>query len=209
MLQTLIYTRILKYSLLIGWCFLTCYTQQLFSRTAAVTVYELDMDVKTISCPFLSYVYVVKFTINTIITHHCALAVAKGFFNTKITESPRKNILAMYLSLLIGFAFFPFPVFGISYHISFTFSSTMLQCLSNALTRPNNFLLLRQLIRTCVLFFTDVIRTDNGPVLNSSSSLCFNSSNVNSDLGLLSNEDIVMLEIKQDIKIHWQRVRGM
>ena len=35
----------------------------------------------------------------------------------------------------------PFPVLGSSVHISLTPSSTMLQCLSNALTRPNNFLL--------------------------------------------------------------------
>ena len=119
--------------------------------------------------------------------HYWALAVAKGFFNTKITESPRRNIFAIYLSLLIGFAFLPFPVLGISYHISLTFSKTILQCLSNAFTRPNNFLLFRQLINTCVLFFTDVINTDNGPVLNSSSSRCFNSSNVSSDLGLFSN----------------------
>ena len=111
---------------------------------------------------------------------------ARGFFRTRITESPRKNIFAIYLSLLIGLAFFPFPVFGISYHISLTFSNTMLQCLSKAFTRPNNFLLLRQLIKTCVLFLTEDIRTDNGPVLNSSSSRCFNSSKVSSPLGLFN-----------------------
>lgn len=49
-------------------------------------------------------------------------------------------------------------------------SRTMLQWRSKALTRPNSFLLLRQLIKTCVLFFTDCVSTDNGPVLNSSSS---------------------------------------
>lgn len=36
-----------------------------------------------------------------------------------------------------------------SVHISFTFSKTMLQCLSKALTRPSSFLLFLQLIRTC------------------------------------------------------------
>jgi len=37
-----------------------------------------------------------------------------------------------------------------SVHISRTFSRTILQCLSKALTRPRSFLLLRQLIRTCI-----------------------------------------------------------
>jgi len=36
-----------------------------------------------------------------------------------------------------------------SVHISLTFSRTILQCLSKALTRPRSFLLLRQLISTC------------------------------------------------------------
>lgn len=58
------------------------------------------------------------------------LAVAKGFLNTKMTESPLKNIFEMKRSLLTGFDFFlPFPVFGCSVHISLTFSRTMLQCL--------------------------------------------------------------------------------
>lgn len=36
-----------------------------------------------------------------------------GFLRTMITESPRRNILLMNLSLLTGWAFFfPFPVFG-------------------------------------------------------------------------------------------------
>jgi hypothetical protein len=39
--------------------------------------------------------------------------------------------------LFTGFAFFlPLPVRGSSVHISSTFSSTMLQCQSNAFTRP-------------------------------------------------------------------------
>lgn len=47
-----------------------------------------------------------------------------------MTESPRRNILEMYRSLLTGLDFFfPFPLLGTSVHISFTFSSTMLQCL--------------------------------------------------------------------------------
>lgn len=63
-------------------------------------------------------------------------------------------------------------------------SRTMLQWRSKALTRPNSFLLLRQLIKTCVLFFTDCVSTDNGPVLNSSSSWRASSSGVSSDFGL-------------------------
>lgn len=48
-------------------------------------------------------------------------AVASGFLKTKITESPRKNIFEMNLSLLTGLTFFfPFPVLGTSVHISFT-----------------------------------------------------------------------------------------
>lgn len=105
-----------------------------------------------------------------------------GFLRTMITESPRRNILLINLSLLTGRAFFlPFPVFGTwtkndtnyiwsclqkckknhddnneawfilkptSVHISLTFSRTMLQCRSKALTRPKSFLLFLQLIST-------------------------------------------------------------
>eukprot|EP00322_Chrysochromulina_rotalis_P003386 CAMPEP_0115859736 /NCGR_PEP_ID=MMETSP0287-20121206/16770_1 /TAXON_ID=412157 /ORGANISM="Chrysochromulina rotalis, Strain UIO044" /LENGTH=115 /DNA_ID=CAMNT_0003314047 /DNA_START=491 /DNA_END=838 /DNA_ORIENTATION=+ len=89
-----------------------------------------------------------------------------------MTLSPRKNILLMNRSRFIACAFFlPFPALGTSVHISLTFSSTMLQWRSNALTRPSNFLLLRQLIRTCVLLFTLCVSTESGPVLNSSSSV--------------------------------------
>lgn len=63
----------------------------------------------------------------TIFVH---FAVANGLRSTRITESPRRNILEINLSLLTGFDFFfPLPVFGTSVHISFTFSRTMLQCL--------------------------------------------------------------------------------
>ena len=78
----------------------------------------------------------------------------------------------------------PFPVLGISVHISFTPSKTMLQCLSKALTLPKSFLLFRQLIKTCVLFLTDCVKTLSGPVLNSSSSRRSSSSGVISDLAL-------------------------
>lgn len=39
---------------------------------------------------------------------------------------------------------------------------------------------------TCVLFFTDCVNTDSGPVLNSSSSRLASSSGVISDLGLFN-----------------------
>ncbi len=88
-----------------------------------------------------------------------------GLRSTKITESPRKNILATYLSLFTGFDFdFPLPDLGVSVHISLTFSSTMLKCRSKAFTLANSFRLFRQLIRTCVLCFTDWLRTERGPV---------------------------------------------
>ena len=57
-------------------------------------------------------------------------------------------------------------------------------CLSNAFTRPSNFLLFLQLMRTCVLFLTDCVNTLSGPVLNSSCSLWANSSGVISLFGL-------------------------
>jgi hypothetical protein len=54
------------------------------------------------------------------------------------------------LTLFTGFAFaLPLPVLGASDHISLTFSKTILQCLSKALTRPNNLRLFLQLINTC------------------------------------------------------------
>ena len=91
----------------------------------------------------------------------------------------------MYLSLFTGLAFFfPFPVFGVSVHISFTPSNTMLQWRSNAFTRAKSLRLFLQLISTCVLFFTASVRTDRGPVLNSSISFASNSSCVISDFGL-------------------------
>lgn len=55
--------------------------------------------------------------------------------------------------------------------------------LSKAFTLPKIFLLFLQLIKTWVLFLTDWVRTDNGPVLNSSCSLRASSSGVISLLG--------------------------
>ena len=87
--------------------------------------------------------------------------------STRITESPLRNlnasvsiiltdrrhletahILLMNLSLLTGLPFFPPVILGVSVHISFTFSSTILQCLSNAFTLASSFRLLRHEIST-------------------------------------------------------------
>lgn len=131
-----------------------------------------------------------------------------GFRSTTITLSPRKNILLMKRSLLTGFAFaFPFPVFGTSVHISLTFSKTMLQCLSKALTRPSNFLLLRQLIRTWVLLLTLCVNTYKGPVVNSSSSVfAFSPS-----LAAADARDVILPMTASDglILIYWSRYRWL
>merc|ERR1719312_643976 len=114
-------------------------------------------------------------------------AAARGFFRTRITESPLRNIFEMNRSLFTGLAFFlPFPVLGSSVHISLTPSSTMLQCLSKAFTRPNSFLLFLQLMSTWVLFFTESVRTLRGPVENSSCSFASLSSGVMSALLAIS-----------------------
>jgi len=63
---------------------------------------------------------------------------------TRMTLSPLRNILLMNRSLLTPLP----PPLGFSVHISFTFSRTILQCRSKALTRASNFRLLRQEIRT-------------------------------------------------------------
>ena len=83
---------------------------------------------------------------------------------TRITESPRRNLqndllvnatfcasrFGTYILLTKRSLFTPLPpfVFGFSVHISLTFSRTILQCLSKALTRASSFLLLRQEMRT-------------------------------------------------------------
>lgn len=77
-------------------------------------------------------------------------------------------ILLINRSLLIGLPFLPLASLGVSVHISFTFSSTMLQCRSNAFTRASSFLLLRIEIRTWVWLRTAVWRMERGPAENSS-----------------------------------------
>jgi hypothetical protein len=68
--------------------------------------------------------------------------------------------------------FTPLPLLplGFSVHISFTFSRTMLQCRSKALTRARSLRLLRQEIRTWVCVRVAVCRRDSGPAVSSCSS---------------------------------------
>src|SRR5262245_2145882 len=65
---------------------------------------------------------------------------------------------------------FPLPPLGFSVHISLTFSSTMLQCRSNALTLASNLRLFRHEIKTWVCDRVAVWRMDSGPDVSSCSS---------------------------------------
>ena len=80
------------------------------------------------------------------------------------------HILLINLSLLTGLPFLPPDTLGISVHISLTFSNTMLQCRSKALTRAKSLRLLRQEMRTWVWERTAVWRIESGPEVNSCSS---------------------------------------
>lgn len=76
----------------------------------------------------------------------------------------------MNRSLFTGLPFLPPAVRGASVHISLTFSSTMLQCRSKALTRASSLRLLRTEMSTCVCDLTAVWRIESGPAENSCSS---------------------------------------
>ncbi len=69
--------------------------------------------------------------------NYSALAAPRGFFRTKMTESPRRNILAMKRSLFTGLPFFcPLLALGISVHISFTYNIKFVNHIVN--TQINN-----------------------------------------------------------------------
>ncbi len=85
-------------------------------------------------------------------------------------QSRHTHILLINLSLLTGLPFLPPDTLGVSVHISFTFSNTILQCRSKAFTLANNFRLLRHEISTCVCERTAVCRMERGPEVNSCSS---------------------------------------
>ena len=86
---------------------------------------------------------------------------------TSTTLSPRRKSLLMKRSRLIGLPFLPSAFRGVSLHISLTFSSTMLQWRSKALTRASSLRLLRVEIRTWVWLRTAVWRSERGPEVNS------------------------------------------
>jgi hypothetical protein len=73
----------------------------------------------------------------------------------------------MKRSRLMGLPFLPSAFLGTSLHISFTFSSTMLQWRSKALTRASSLRLLRVEMRTWVWLRTAVWRSESGPEVNS------------------------------------------
>jgi hypothetical protein len=86
--------------------------------------------------------------------------------STKMTLSPLRNILLMKRSLLTPRP----PALLFSVHISLTFSSTILQWRSKALTRASSLRLLRHEIKTCVCVRVAVWRMDRGPVDSSCAS---------------------------------------
>ena len=99
-----------------------------------------------------------------------------GFLMTKITESPLKNILLMYLSRLMGFARFPLFFLGISLQISQAFSKTMFKWRSNAFNRANILRLFRQLTRIWEFVFTALVNIARGPsFIVSSYGVCLSS----------------------------------
>lgn len=111
--------------------------------------------------------------------------IAQAQLNSTImTESPLRNILLMKRSLLTLLPFFPSLSFGVSVHISLTFSSTMLQCLSKAFTLASSLRLLRHEIRTWVWLRTAVWRSESGPEVNSCVSSSDSSYSVSSERGL-------------------------
>jgi len=76
----------------------------------------------------------------------------------------------MNRSLCILFPFFPFPALGCSVHVSRQFSSTILQCLSNARILANSFRFDRSDIRIWFPFLSARYSTESGVVAWSDSS---------------------------------------
>lgn len=95
------------------------------------------------------------------------------------------------------YSFYRFNQFNCKYN----FKKSVLKYRSNAFTRPRSFLLLRQLMRTWVLFLTDCVRTESGPVLNSSCSFWANSSGVISLFGFWASDLEIEKESKHQIVI--------
>lgn len=100
--------------------------------------------------------------------------ILSAFNRWGVVRSSRRlgdtHILLMKRSLFTGRPFLPSASRGVSVHISLTFSRTMLQWRSNALTRARSLRLLRMEMRTCTCERTAVWRIDSGPAENSCSS---------------------------------------
>ena len=76
-----------------------------------------------------------------------------------------ERILSTNLSLYSGATISPFvSILGTLIYITVTSFSAMLHLLSKVLTLPSNILLSRQLIRTCELFSTGLVRIPRGSV---------------------------------------------
>ena len=108
---------------------------------------------------------------------HFRFLYSRGGLRITMTESPLRNSLLMKRSRFITLL----PFFSV--HSSFTFSNTILQCLSNAFTLAIILWLFLSDIITGVLDSIASLIRDIGPCLNSNSSSCSSSSLFSSDFG--------------------------
>ena len=96
---------------------------------------------------------------------------ASAHHHSRIQKNGRKeggsNILPINRSLFTGLRFFPSTFLGISVHISFTFSNTMLQCLLKAFMCARSLRLLRYEVRTWLWMCIAARRIERGLVENS------------------------------------------
>lgn len=102
--------------------------------------------------------------------NHLAGTYSPPLITVSTSDSSRQK--NTYILLTKRSLFTPFPLFplGFSVHISLTFSSTMLQWRSNALTRARSLRLFRQEIKTWVCVRVAVCRSERGPAVISCSS---------------------------------------
>ena len=118
----------------------------------------------------------------------------------------RTHILLINRSLLTGLPFFPALFLGVSVHISFTFSNTILQCLSKAFTRARSLRLFRQEIRTCACDRTAVWRMESGPEVNSCSSSWAISNSLVEMLVVLSRGGVAGWRGSGNVRQLWTRL---
>lgn len=87
---------------------------------------EGDKRSQHLAHPLSLYTYVPTHPPHSIVLYCAPADKAAGLLTTKITESPRKNILLTYRSLFIDWPFFrPFPPLENSVHISLTSSNSL------------------------------------------------------------------------------------